>query len=345
MNLTTLKQFLKKAWPFVLILFLIFIVFLLLYITVASKKPSPTTAQVPTPVIEQNPLQKAPQSIDTSQASSLAVPGSLPFYSAQKLVFNDQQVQDIAGKFSISQKPTITQEKTYDGKQYTWIEKTKTLSISDTAISYKDTSNTAGNSNLSLSELENKAQESIKSLGIINGVITLDNQNTAYLAFSNGSYTSASSFDEAQIISLYFNLNLSGYPIFYNTPNPSLINIMMKKDGQVASFNARFFSGFKQAESYKIKPYQQALSELKGGQGKLVNTLLLDDNNQSVDESSIRPVDIQKADIKKSQIAYFLPTDSTSAIQPVFVFTGEFTINNQKGRAIFYLPAAQGLKP
>ena len=92
-----------------------------------------------------------------------------------------------------------------------------------------------------------------------------------------------------------------------------------------------------------MKNSKEAIDAIKRGQGKVVQTLLLDENDQALELFRIGPQDIKDVTIENLSLAYFLPDDPGQLIQPVYVFQSISEKNNQKIKVFVYLPAIKNL--
>ncbi len=325
--------------------FLVVIVLLLLsaiiYLKFNSKNTQISVLPTPKPpAISQNPSQKQPDKFDFSNIETVAAPTVLSVYTANKYQIDLNTAVNIAQKFGYKTNPANTISNTTDGTQFTWADKDKVLSISQTTIRFKDATLTKIINNLSAENLQNTATDFVKSIPQIGQDVSLDSHKTAYFSVNGALTSSASSFADAQIVEFTYDKKLSGYPIFTSSINPSAIIIQLRKDGSIAQFQARIFNGFTDRDQYPILTLREAVENVKNNKGVIVNTYMPDKNGQALDLFRVKTEDIKLAKMAKISLAYYLPTKLDNEIQPIYIFEGNFTTsNNESGKIVIYLPA------
>lgn len=348
MSLTILKQLIKRYWPLVAIVFILLSGYLIIYL---HARPQQKTIPkiLPPPAIPKNPLQKPPGRYDLSNVKAVPLPTSLPAYSIETTNLDLSAAQNIASSFSFNGKPTRVINNTTDGTQFEWQDKTKLLSISQTTIRFEDTSiptNEATTSaSLTESDLQKKAIDIARSVLKQESGLVLNNSKTAYLVHKNKLLESASTFSDAQIVQFSFDKNLSSYPLYSANINPSYAIITVSKDGQLAQFYSRLIRATPKGNTYQIKTLPEAEAAVENGMGIIVNTYIPDKNGLALNLYSVGPQEITLARITNVSLAYFMPSNPQNDIQPIFVFSGDFSTNNQKGKIVIYLPAIQSSQP
>ena len=296
------------------------------------------------PSISQAPSQKQPQSFDFSRIEKANTPEKLPSFQAYEYNINDATAAGIASVFGFEAGPSSINEEGFGGKLYSFTSQESSMTISQYRLLYNRTPAETSD-NLPLPELEEISRKFIESIPLVEKDLTLDEQKIKFLAkATTGKLVSASSFEGAYVVELSFDKNLSSLPIFTNSPDTTYTTVRVTKSGEIIYFSSRFFEKFTEIGLYKIKSQQEAVEEIKAGQGKVVQTQILDENSQALELFRNQPENIQLATITKLDLAYFLPDDFAEPIQPIFVFEGSFQSADGKGRVVIYLPAIKQTK-
>lgn len=338
-NLTQASSIIKKIASILVFPIVIILLSVLIFLNYTKKpKTTPTQPTIPPPVIKQDSLQKPPQKFDFSELSKTDFPKNLPAYSVQNLSVDENIAQNTASALSINTKPSQINDTT-DGKQFIWNLKTTSLAISQTTLSYHNAP-AEQKPDLTETDLQNRAQALAGKLSLL-GELTL-NANRKYLLTQQAGedgLSSADSYQKAQFVEFFFDKTLSSYPVVTQAANPSIVKIRMRKDGEVITISGRFYKNFLEDQTITIASQEAAVNNILKGSGKVVSTQLLDNNNQALGISDIKPQDIPLLKIQSMRLAYFLPNKVEGLVQPIFVFEGNFTTqSSQRGKAIIYLP-------
>lgn len=346
-SLTQTIQSLKKI-GFILF-FLVIIGLLLTAVFWRYKKPTTppqiTTTPISTPGIKQDPAQKQPETFDFSQAQKPQIPENLPVYKLKKYELIDQSAQAVASSFGISNKPFLIEPNTRDGKQYNWQQEGLDLALSKTMIRFeKKVANLNTQNNLPQEELQKKSSEFIQKIPLLDRDLVLNPQKTQYLILENERFTNAGTFDNSQIIQLFYDKRLSDYPLVGNSPDVLQTIIKIQKNGEILSLNSRFFEEYEVSGTAQLKSPSEALDEIRIGKGKIVQTLILDQYGQAIELFRATPVDVKSVQINKISLAYFLPSNTEDLIQPIFNVEGTFSHKGgEVGKITIYLPAVKFL--
>lgn len=347
MNLTRYSELYKKSRPFlgvgIIILSLLVLIYLKYFVETEKQKTGP---KITPPSISQNPNQDLPKEFKFPDATSITIPQQLPVYQTSLTDLNDQEYRQIAAIFGITDAPTLTNKNTHDGTQLIWQQSGSILTISQTNLMYSSYTKSIPKPALTLTELKNVAESLIAKISILDKSLQLDLSRIIFIKtrINAGTYedelTSADSFEDAEYIEFNFLKNLSDSPVYYGPPDASFLQIRLAKDGRLVQLTSRIFKDFTPAENYNLKSPQEAIAEVKNGQGKIVQTLFPDKYGQAFEIFRTQPAAIENLDVQHISIAYYLPSNPTEYIQPVFVFEGIFNYKpDQIGRAIIYLPA------
>ena len=191
---------------------------------------------------------------------------------------------------------------------------------------------------LNQDQLTQAARDFIARISISPKDLQSNLKKTSYLKKTPSQFTSAPSFDLADVVELHFETIIEGLPLIPNNPNSSTTIVRIAKNGDIASLNLRLYKDLTKDQVFDLKDFDQAKNEVSLGKGKIVQTYLLDENGQALELFSVLPTEIKNLQIKDVYLAYFLP-DKDTQIQPVFVFEGTFKKGNQNGKAWLYLPA------
>lgn len=340
-NLSTFSLNFKKIIAAVAFALLILVLLILIFLQFYNRgKSSQIVPLPPPPQIPTNPSQGEPSQIDLSQVKSTVTPKKLPIYNSQQLISSDDDYQKIAGAFGISQAPFLIEE-TLDGKQFNWKQEDVYLTLSETRLRYE---NKAAPNLQSPAPTENELLKSVSTflnnLPFVDKNLALDSEKTAYLNVKGDRYVSADSFANAKYLLLRYNKDLSGYPLYFGPPSTPFLEIRARNDGTITYLETRLFRAFTPGDTFKIKELETAFKELVNGQGQVVQTVIPDENNQALELFRIQPFNPKYFKVTKVSLAYFLERDTARAIQPIFVFDGDFTNDaNQAGKATIYLPA------
>lgn len=347
-TLTTTVQFLKRIAPFAGFL-LIVIGLIAVIVFRATREPTqikPSPKPVAPPKILQNPAQKRPGLIDFSQAQIPTVPKELPVFGTEKYNLSESAVKTLASSFGITVDPFLVEENTLDGRQYNWKQDTLRLTASETDLRYENrVENHSLQGNLSQNELLEKTSSFIQKIPVLPSDLVFNSEETKFLSIKKNRLVSAEGFVNAQLVEFSFDKKLAEIPIVGKTSSSTYVKIRIAKNGTIIYISSRFFNQFPEKELHELKTSQQAIAEVKNGQGSVVETALLDENGQTLELFRVQPFDVKTAAITKISLAYFLPADLKEPVQPIFVFKGNFKKDNQKGRIVIYLPALKPTQP
>lgn len=348
-NLTSFAQLFKKIATGTIIIVVVIILLALIFFRFKSKENQHleeviTSSPLPSPQIIQNPNQKQPGIVDLSKIKLGNFAQVLPVFQVQPYDnFTSQEAKNIASVLNITVDPSFIEENTLDGTQYNWQQENLSLSLSSSYLRYSNSKSPQTSQPLSEQQLKDLATTFIKNIPIADKNLIASSQKTVYLKKTDGLPVSSSSFLDSDIIELYFDKQLENLPLVENNPKSSIAVVRVDKSGQVTSLNLRLYKEIAKGDQYKLKSVETASEEIKNKKGKVVQTLILDENNQALELFRTQPVDINQATITKTYLAYLFPQDTQTLAQPIFVFEGEFTRDGQRGRLYIYLPAVENV--
>ena len=341
-SLTATAQFFKKVAPLLTFLAITaLLIFLITFrLTRETIKPQPSPLPITPPNIDQNPAQKRPSLIDFSKVQISPTPEELPVFETEKYTLPESVIEKLASSFGITTRPFLIEENSLDGRQYNWQQESIKLSVSQTELRYENRSeNQQAEGRLSQEELLSIASSFIQKIPVLPPEVVYNPQKTKYLIFSKNRLSSADNFPNAQVVEFSFDKKLATLPVIGTTPDSLYLKVRITKNGKITYLSSRFFNRFLERGSYQIKTSEQAIEEVESGQGQIVQAVLLDENQQALELFRNQPVDVKFATITKISLAYFLPSQEISMLQPIFVFEGNFQKDNQNGKIIIYLPA------
>lgn len=340
-DLTTTIHYIKRLAVILIFLSLVGILLVTIFYQYREKPPqSPSAKPISPPIINQDPSQKQPQFFDFAKAQIATIPENLPVFSAEKYNLTDQLTQNLAASFGFTTPPSNVDENTVDGKQYNWIQNDLSSAVSQTRLRFEKSKSTQPQANLPQNQLQEVASDFIQKIPLIAKDQVLNWQKTKYLNLANGRLVSASSFEESQIIEFVYDKNINDLPLVGRSPNTGYSVLRIKKNGEIIYLSSLIFNRFIELDSYKLKSLQQAIAQVKSGQGKIVRTAVLDENGQALELFRTQPVEINSITFTNISLAYFLVDDPNETIQPIFVFKGKFQKEpNQDGEVVIYLPA------
>jgi len=345
-SLTTTSQSLKKITPFLIFGLIILILAGAIIYRLTNKPKAPLPVAINPPEITQNPSQQQPRSFDFSNIQIPDSPKKLPVYAVKPYNMTEATTTTLAFSLGFSGNPSSVKGNTLDGEQYSWNMNNLTLTVSQTNLEYHN--NEYRNRTLStvdglpLDQLREKVDSFIQKVGLLGESLTL--RKTEYQVISGLYRLPVENFEDVQIIEFSFGKQLSNVPLVNNYPDSGFARVRITKDGEVTYLTSRFFDKFSESGSYDLKTAKEAISEIQKGQGKVVQTQVLDEKGipSNIYE---HPENIENAKIEKVSLAYFLPNDIKDSVQPIFVFEGSFKTNkNEGGKVVIYLPAIKQAK-
>jgi len=347
-NLTSTRETFQK-----LIIPLVFVIIAAILISLIFFRYKSKTVHIPAqspppspPVIKQDPKQKQPLTLDFSKLSKKEFPKTLPVYTLEKYQdLSSDNAQQVANSLSFTDPPSLVDKNTSDGIQYTWQKGETNLTLSRSSLRYKTPMVDKNTILLTENQLQDIAKEFIARIPTAQKDLEIDSQKTTYLKKGQALPTTTNSFENADLVSLYFQKSIEGFHLLPSDPSSPTAFLTIQKNGNIITLNLRLYKQFTKGNSYKLRSLDDAVLLLKQGKGKVAQTLLLDENGKAIENFRTQPQDIKNLTVTAVDITYFLPEENTT-IQPIYVFIGEFTKENQKGRTVIYLPAIDNaIKP
>lgn len=332
----------KKYSPFIGVVSIIIILSVIIFIRYSQRNQPPQALEaLPEPTILQSPRQKQPLSFKFPSVKNFQFPKQLPTYTESKIELNPKNYQEIAKVFGFLQEPTSI-DNTIEGEQYNWEQLNLRLSISQTNLRYINNTQVFSSNRLTIPELQSRASEIINKTPFVDKKLTLNNKNIKFINVKEEDFTSADSLESASLVEFNYYKILSSFPVYFGQPEAPFLKIRMTKDGTVTYFESRIYQQFTENNTYQLKSIDEAITEIKNGQGKVIQTTIPDEQGNTFELYRIQPLDINALDIKNVYLAFFISTDPTQLAQPIFVFEGEFQDpQGQAGKAYIYLSAVK----
>ncbi len=339
MTLTELSYYVRKAAPFVVILFLIFLIIfylfklLFLYFDL-NKKTSVYTntvfGKIEKPIIESTSSAKFSYILDTVDGEPVSASETAKVYlippSSTRLVYREK-IYLMAKNFGFD---TTTVKHKLTGHEASFTDKNQELKINITnynfSYQYKLASNESFLQDTVVPErenIENKAASFLQTIGRYPSELSKGKTNLIYLYYDPLMKT-LSVVDQpsyANMIEIdYYRPDIDIFPIvspsYFNSQN--YLVIAFRNDSyKVVKAQIKFFEkSDEEVGVYPIKTGTEAWEELQANKGFIISA----------------PEDQKTIKIKKMFFAYYDPDVYQSYLQPVYVFLGE---NNFVG----YVPA------
>ena len=339
-NLVETKKIIGRLrFPVVVIVLILIFSSLILFRYSSKSTPQNPKETPPAPNIFQDPRQKPPSKINFIDLEKIQLPKQLPVFIYSKIVINEQNYTVVASAFGFSQNPFLVED-TLEGKQFNWKENTLRLSVNQTTIRFSNSTQDFLNKRLSSSELQNIAGKFIDSIPLIDKSATLNREGTTFLNLKDEDFTSSDSEQNAGFVEFNYFKSLEGFPVYYGQPDAPITKIRMSTEGTIIYFETKLYSDFQVQDTFDLKDINDAAKEVKAGRGKIVKTILPDNQGNALELYRIQPVNITTLDIGNVSPAFLLTSDESNTIQPIYVFEGNFDFTpSQKGQAVIYLPA------
>jgi len=339
-SLTTTAQSFKKLAPILLFGLVIIILIGLIIYRFTSKPDEPPQTPIAPSVINQNPDQKQPRSFDFSGLQIPEFPKKLPVYTVSPYNITEAAAGTLASNLGFSGTPSSVKENTPDGRKFDWDQENLSLTVGQTRLEYHNNEyrslSTLPTSGLSQDELKNSAITFFGKITLLGQDLAL--KKTEFQVVSGNNRLPVGNFEDAQIVEFSFDKQLSNIPLVDNYPGSGFARVRVTKDGEVTYLFSRYFDKFSESGSYNLKTTKEVQDEIAKGQGKIVQTEVLDEKGVPVNIYE-HPESIDNAKIEKVSLAYFLPDNIKETIQPIFVAEGTFKKGSENGRVVIYLPA------
>lgn len=341
-DLTTTSSLVKKlVFPLIILLVIIGLVILIFFRY--RQKPEENQAvnkKTPeAPVIKQDPKQRPPSFIDLTQIPKKQFPKTLPIYTLTKYSeLSQDEAQQVAGALGFQEPPFFIDKNTTEGIQYNWEEKDASLALSPISLRYKNANSSLNSVSQSEEALTAIARDFMAKISITPANLQANPKKTVYLKKTPSLPVSTSSLAQADLVDIQFETKIEDLPVLSNSPNSSTTVIRLAKNGDVVSLSMRLYKEIARGQTFNLKDLKQAKEEITAGKGTIVQTLILDENNQALELFRVLPTEIKNLQIKDVYLAYYLQ-DKNPSVQPIYVFEGTFKKGNQNGKAWLYLPA------
>ena len=132
-------------------------------------------------------------------------------------------------------------------------------------------------------------------------------------------------------------------PVFFTNPLKSNLNALVapktssSDDKSVVAAQYNYYETNESKSYYPIISAEQAWEQLLQGNASMV--MLKRDGADYFTNSDVLS-DIETIDIREMILGYYMPTNYSEYLQPIYIFKGKFnTRNRESGSVFFYLPA------
>ena len=142
----------------------------------------------------------------------------------------------------------------------------------------------------------------------------------------------ASNQEGADFIKISANPAISQYQLVNLDPTEPLISLILNKNKEIVRFQYKiYFSDFQGQETYDLKTKGEVESSLLS-EGRIVYF--------GTYATSVKPPEITQAEFNQITLAYYQDPDKNPIIQPIYILSGQGTLENgEKTEIIAYLPA------
>ncbi len=329
-------QFFKHYWIFV-VLAAIAGGFIIIRLN-QKVQPSPGPKPTPSPSISLSFPKITGSTLPPNSkitASNFSFPSQLKTYQGQEKELSSDQAKKIAFGLNFSGSPQETND-VFLGTFYTWNSNRAFLSIGLKANKV-DYGQDLGVATIpkqgtlpSLESAKTTLEELLTKLGL-EPDFELKWQKEEYL--TQGYYFQpVTGPEEADFIKIGANPAIGQYQLVGLNPTEPLISLILDKNKGVVRFQYQiYFSGFEGLETYDLKTKEEVESILLS-EGRIVYF--------GTFQESVKPPEITQAEFNQITLAYYQDPDKNPIIQPIFILSGQGTLENgEKTEIIAYLPA------
>ncbi len=330
-------QFFKRYWIFII---LATVVAMLLVVRLSQREQVPPSGPQPTPApqVKLSPPKITDANLprnSTVSISDFSFPPRLKIYQGSESKISSDQAIKIAQEFGFSGSPGKSED-IFLGNFYTWATKTKFLSIAldsntinyglDLSQSQPPTQGTLPSPETTKTALENL----LKNLEL-SPQFELKWQKEDYLV-NRHSLPSVSNSEEADFIKVGFNPAVDQYQMIGLEPNQPLVSLILDKEEKLIAFSYQlYFSSLEGLEIYDLKD-KNNVQALLTAEGKIVYS--------GAYQKTAKEPSFTRAEFNQIRLAYFQNPEKDLIIQPIYILSGQGTLENgKKTEIIAYLPA------
>lgn len=331
-----LKVFLKHYWIFIL---LATVASGLLIIRLSQGGQTPPSLQ-PTPAPQSTLVKPKISGIEIPLSTELAItdfsfPSRLKTYRGQEKKIPLPQTTKIAREFKFYNPPQKNED-LFLGIFYTWNSETHFLSIasdSNTIIYgldlYQSSPPTQGA--LPSPEVAKSSLENLLEKLDLSPSFELKWQKEEYLV-QGYSFPSVNDPEEADFIKVGFNPAVGQHQLVGLDPNKPMVSLILGKGEEIVRFEYQiYFDSLEGQETYELKT-EKEIQTILTTEGKIVYA--------GTYEETTKEPDLVQAEFNQITLAYYQDPDKNPIIQPIYILSGQGTLENgDKTEIIAYLPA------
>ncbi len=329
-------QFFKRYWIFIVLAMVASS--LLIFRIIQGERPSLKPQPTPPSLITLSQPKISGTTIPTSfktNLSDFSFPSRLKIYQGQEVELTSDKAQKIAQEFSFSGSPQEAED-VFLGTFFIWSSEKASFSVGLDAheieydLNLYETQSLTQNILPSPEAAKTTLEDLLSKLDLKPG-FELKWQKGKYLT---GGYkfppTSAS--EEADFIKMGANPAIGQYQLVGLNPTEPLISLVLNKKKEIVRFQYQvYFSGIEGLETYDLKTEEE------------VETMLLSEGRIvyfGTFQKSVGPPEITQAEFNQITLAYYQDPDKNPIIQPIYILSGQGTLENgEKTEIIAYLPA------
>lgn len=329
MNLTNASELVKRHLPSLLFFVIVSNLVALIYLRYI-KEP----AEEP-PLLPDIQVSDLPVTVQEYNSKNLQITGTYPktvdVYEHSSENSFLERVDEIISQF----KAQGDQKETADSQHGTGIfmqGTNGTLLIYHDYVSFNSISSEPGSlSEFNAQDMNNVARNYLSTFTITNQ--SLDESEIAYYHTVGEDFYLDSDPNGASLAKLDFPQKIDNLRLI----NPAgVTSVTFNKKGQITKTSFALQKNVALLGKYQIISFKKALERLEAGEGKVISA----NSMGSILISKPQYRTIKSIILKNAGLAYYDPLGGNS-IQPVWVFEGEGTINNQAITATIIIPAIQ----
>lgn len=335
--ITKIKQFLGNYWIFI-ILAAVASGLLIIRLNQRGKPTFPGTQPTPTPQLSLTkpkiPGITIPLETKTT-ITDFSFPSQLKIYQGKESQVSVDQATKIAKEFNFSGSASKSED-VFLGTFYTWSSKTNFLSIAidSNKIEYGldlYQAQVPNQGSLPSPEEAKKTLENLLDKLGLKPEFEFKWQKEEYLV--QGYYFQpAANQNEADFIKVGFNPAVGQHQLVGLDPNEPLASLILGKGGEIIRFQYQvYFANFEGQQTYALKTKETVQATLMT-EGRIVYAGTL--------EKTTQEPKITQAEFNQIRLAYFQEPEKNSVVQPIYILSGQGTLDNGEiTEIIAYLPA------
>jgi hypothetical protein len=330
-------DFIKRYWIFI-VLAAVASGLLILRLSQGGKPSLPGIQPTPTPQISLTkpkiPGITIPLEAKTT-ITDFSFPSQLKIYQGKESQLSTNQATKIAQEFNFSGSASKNED-VFLGTFHIWSSKTNFLSIAidsnkiEYGLDLYQTQVSNQGSIPSPEEAKKTLENLLDKLGL-KPEFELKWQKEEYLV--QGYYFQpVTNQNEADFVKIGFNPAVGQHQLVGLNPNEPLVSLILGKGGEIIRFQYQvYFANFEGQQTYALKTKETVQATLIT-EGRIVYAGTL--------EKTTQEPKITRAEFNQVRLAYFQEPEKNSVIQPIYILSGQGTLENgETTEIIAYLPA------